>query len=150
MDVETEKTPQHLKATSSRTGPSSGPVLRMRRGPSGPAKMRVSSWAAPSGPQLGPSDPARPGGVATAFLRRCPDGWFGPRTVRPDLRAYFYTNLVGTLVTMIVAGQALAHLWPHKWDHINLTGDCRWPKDGGRRRRLRPLGTVPAAVPQSP
>jgi TnpA family transposase len=34
----------------------------------------------------------------------------------------------------------LAHISPLKWEHINLTGDYRWRRDGGlRNRALRPL-----------
>jgi hypothetical protein len=37
----------------------------------------------------------------------------------------------------------LAHLSPLKWEHINLTGDYRWSRDGGlRNRKLRPLRTT--------
>ncbi len=47
-----------------------------------------------------------------------------------------------------VTEEALAHLSPLKWDHINLTGDYRWPKDTGLgRRKLRPLGVGPQVVP---
>ena len=43
-----------------------------------------------------------------------------------------------------VTEEALAHLSPLKWDHINLTGDYHWPKDTGlRRQKLRPLGVSP-------
>jgi hypothetical protein len=34
----------------------------------------------------------------------------------------------------------LVHLSPLKWEHINLTGDYHWRRDGGlRNRKLRPL-----------
>ena len=43
-----------------------------------------------------------------------------------------------------VSDEALAHLSPLKWDHVNLTGDYHWPKDTGLlHRKLRPL-----AIPQ--
>jgi hypothetical protein len=36
--------------------------------------------------------------------------------------------------------QLLAHLCSLKWEHINLTGDYHWRRDGGfRNRNLRPL-----------
>jgi TnpA family transposase len=39
-----------------------------------------------------------------------------------------------------VSEEALAHLSPLKWEHINLTGDYHWRKDAGLRKgRLRPL-----------
>jgi TnpA family transposase len=39
--------------------------------------------------------------------------------------------------------QLLAHL-PLKWEHINLTGDYHWRRDGGlRNRKLRPLRSQP-------
>lgn len=31
--------------------------------------------------------------------------------------------------------EALAHLSPLKWEHINLTGDYHWQKDAGLRNR---------------
>ena len=38
----------------------------------------------------------------------------------------------------------LAHLSPLKWEHINLTGDYHWRRDGGlRNRKLRPLRRQP-------
>lgn len=41
-----------------------------------------------------------------------------------------------------VSDEALAHLSPLKWEHINLTGDYDWRKDAGlRNRKLRPLRT---------
>jgi hypothetical protein len=41
-----------------------------------------------------------------------------------------------------VSGEALAHLSPLKWEHINLTGDYHWCKDAGlRNRKSRPLRT---------
>lgn len=47
-----------------------------------------------------------------------------------------------------VTEEALAHLSPLKWDHINLTGDYHWPKDTGLgRQKLRPLGVSPQVVP---
>lgn len=47
-----------------------------------------------------------------------------------------------------VTEEALTHLSPLKWDHINLTGDYRRPKDTGlRRRKVRPLGVSPQVVP---
>jgi hypothetical protein len=40
----------------------------------------------------------------------------------------------------VVSDEALAHLSPLKWEHINLTGDYHWRKDAGLRNgRLRPL-----------
>ena len=34
----------------------------------------------------------------------------------------------------------LAHLSPLRWEHVNLTGDYRWPSDASRRDgQLRPL-----------
>ena len=40
--------------------------------------------------------------------------------------------------------QLLAHLSPLKWEHINLTGDYHWRRDGGlRNRKLRPLRSQP-------
>ena len=40
--------------------------------------------------------------------------------------------------------QLLAHLSPLKWEHINLTGDYHWRRDGGlRNRKLRPLRSRP-------
>jgi Tn3 transposase DDE domain len=42
----------------------------------------------------------------------------------------------------IVSGEAIAHLSPLKWEHINLTGDYHWRKDAGlRNRKSRPLRT---------
>ena len=45
----------------------------------------------------------------------------------------------------------LVHLSPLKWEHINLTGDYNWRRDGGlRNRKLRPLRTAfapPANLP---
>jgi hypothetical protein len=39
-----------------------------------------------------------------------------------------------------VPDDLLAHISPLKWEHINLTGDYRWRRDGGlRNRALRPL-----------
>jgi len=50
-----------------------------------------------------------------------------------------------------VSEEALAHLSPLKWDHINLTGDYHWPKDAGvQRRALRPLGAVQEVVHGGP
>jgi len=38
----------------------------------------------------------------------------------------------------------LVHLSPLKWEHINLTGDYHWRRDGGlRNRKLRPLRSQP-------
>jgi hypothetical protein len=38
------------------------------------------------------------------------------------------------------AADLLAHLFPLKWEQINLTGDYHWHRDAGlRNRRLRPL-----------
>ncbi len=45
-----------------------------------------------------------------------------------------------------VSNEALAHLSPLKWEHINLTGDYHWRRDAGlRNNKLRPLrlGTKP-------
>ena len=40
--------------------------------------------------------------------------------------------------------QLLAHLSPLKWEHINLTGDYNWRRDGGlRNRKLRLLRRQP-------
>jgi hypothetical protein len=40
--------------------------------------------------------------------------------------------------------QQLAHLSPLKWEHINLTGDYHWRRDGGLpNRKLRPLRRQP-------
>ena len=37
----------------------------------------------------------------------------------------------------------LGHLSPLKWEHINLTGDYHWRRDGGlRNRKLRPLRSL--------
>jgi TnpA family transposase len=37
----------------------------------------------------------------------------------------------------------LVHLSPLKWEHINLTGDYHWRRDGGlRNRKSRPLRTA--------
>lgn len=42
----------------------------------------------------------------------------------------------------IISDEALAHLSPLKWEHINLTGDYHWRKDAGLRNgKLRPLRT---------
>ena len=45
----------------------------------------------------------------------------------------------------------LVHLSPLKWEHINLTGDYHWRRDGGlRNRKLRPLRNAfapPTALP---
>jgi hypothetical protein len=39
-----------------------------------------------------------------------------------------------------ISDEALAHLSPLKWEHINLTGDYHWRKDAGLRNgKLRPL-----------
>ena len=38
----------------------------------------------------------------------------------------------------------LVHLSPLKWEHINLTGDYHWRRDGGlRNRKLRPVRSQP-------
>jgi len=40
----------------------------------------------------------------------------------------------------VIDQKLLAHLSPLKWEHINLTGDYHWRRDGGlRNRKLRPL-----------
>ena len=40
--------------------------------------------------------------------------------------------------------QLFVHLSPLKWEHINLTGDYHWRRDGGlRNRKLRPLRSQP-------
>jgi TnpA family transposase len=45
----------------------------------------------------------------------------------------------------------LAHLSPLKWEHINLTGDYHWRRDGGlRNRKLRPLRSQPLPVKFAP
>ena len=42
-----------------------------------------------------------------------------------------------------VTGALLGHLSPLKWEHINLTGDYHWRRDGGlRNRKLRPLRSL--------
>ena len=48
-----------------------------------------------------------------------------------------------------VFDEALAHLSPLKWEHINLTGDYHWRKDAGlRNRKSRPLRTgKPGLIP---
>ena len=39
-----------------------------------------------------------------------------------------------------ISDDLLSHISPLKWEHINLTGDYRWRRDGGlRNRALRPL-----------
>ena len=44
----------------------------------------------------------------------------------------------------------LVHLSPLKWEHINLTGDYHWRRDGGlRNRKSRPLRTA-FAQPKTP
>ena len=44
----------------------------------------------------------------------------------------------------IIDHRLLAHLSPLKWEHINLTGDYHWRRDGGlRNRKLRPLRSQP-------
>ena len=44
----------------------------------------------------------------------------------------------------IIDQRLLAHLSPLKWEHINLTGDYHWRRDGGlRNRKLRPLRSQP-------
>jgi hypothetical protein len=41
----------------------------------------------------------------------------------------------------VIDQQLLAHLSPLTWEHINLTGDYHWRRDGGlRNRKLRPSG----------
>ena len=49
----------------------------------------------------------------------------------------------------LVSDEALAHLSPLKWEHINLTGDYHWRKDAGLRNgELRPLkSSSPTARP---
>jgi len=50
----------------------------------------------------------------------------------------------------VIDQQLLAHLSPLKWEHINLTGDYHWRRDGGlRNRKLRPLRSqpLPTGVP---
>jgi hypothetical protein len=43
-----------------------------------------------------------------------------------------------------ISDDLLAHLSPLKWEHINLTGDYHWRRDGGlRNRKLRPLRQQP-------
>jgi len=50
-----------------------------------------------------------------------------------------------------VSDETLAHLWPLKWEHINLTGDYHWRKDAGLgNRRLRPLRLPTKPVPGGP
>lgn len=47
-----------------------------------------------------------------------------------------------------IADELLAHLSPLKWEHINLTGDYHWRKDGGlQNRELRPLRSGPLPLP---
>jgi hypothetical protein len=39
------------------------------------------------------------------------------------------------------------HTSPLKWEHINLTGDYHWRRDGGlRNRKLRPLRSQPLPI----
>ena len=41
-----------------------------------------------------------------------------------------------------ISDEAIAHLSPLKWEHINLTGYYHWRKDAGlRSRKSRPLRT---------
>jgi Tn3 transposase DDE domain len=47
--------------------------------------------------------------------------------------------------------QLLAHLSSLKWEHINLTGDYHWRRDGGlRNRNLRPLRSRPLPTDFAP
>lgn len=47
----------------------------------------------------------------------------------------------------IISDEALAHLSPLKWEHINLTGDYHWRKDAGlRNRKSRPLRTAKPGI----
>jgi len=47
--------------------------------------------------------------------------------------------------------ELLAHLSPLKWEHINLTGDYHWRRDGGlRNRKLRPLRAAPTSLGLTP
>lgn len=50
-----------------------------------------------------------------------------------------------------VSEDALSHLSPLKWEHINLTGDYHWRKDAGLRNgKLRPLRVHPGTVSAVP
>jgi hypothetical protein len=47
--------------------------------------------------------------------------------------------------------QLLAHLSPLNWEHIKLTGDYHWRRDGGlRNRKLRPLRSQPLPLGFAP
>ena len=47
----------------------------------------------------------------------------------------------------VVDQKLLRHLSPLKWEHINLTGDYLWRRDGGlRNRELRPLRSQPLPI----
>jgi len=47
----------------------------------------------------------------------------------------------------VIDQKLFAHLSPLKWEHINLTGDYHWRRDGGlRNRKLRPLRSQPLPV----
>ncbi|MGE5294833.1 MAG: Tn3 family transposase [Solirubrobacterales bacterium] len=51
----------------------------------------------------------------------------------------------------IIPDDLLAHLSPLKWEHINLTGDYHWRRDGGlRNRKLRPLRTLSVGPRETP
>ena len=51
----------------------------------------------------------------------------------------------------VIDQQLLAHLSPLTWEHINLTGDYHWRRDGGlRNRKLRPLRSQPIPVGLAP
>jgi TnpA family transposase len=51
----------------------------------------------------------------------------------------------------IIDQRLLAHLSPLKWEHINLTGDYHWRRDGGlRNRKLRPLRSQPPPTGSAP
>src|SRR5208283_3687790 len=57
----------------------------------------------------------------------------------PQSQSRAWPKKVGKLIPEAL----LAHLSPLKWEHINLTGDYRWSRDGGlRNRKLRPLRTA--------
>jgi hypothetical protein len=53
--------------------------------------------------------------------------------------------------SFIIDQGLLAHLSPLKWEHINLTGDYHWRRDGGlRNRKLRPLRSQPLSTGFAP
>jgi hypothetical protein len=53
--------------------------------------------------------------------------------------------------SFVIDQRLLAHLSPLKWEHIKLTGDYHWRRDGGlRNRKLRPLRSQPLPVKFAP